>query len=113
MYRLVDIVRTAVVCSDNEVPVAEYLVQIAQVLCCCIGRENGVAALVNERVHLKAIALSCGKHKLPQSCSTHTRHGVGVECRLDYGQILQFERQSIAFESLLKQRHIEVLCAKH
>ena len=50
---------------------------------------HGVATLVNQRVYLKAILLSCVQHKLPKSCGAYARYSVGVEGRLDDGQIFQ------------------------
>ena len=57
--------------------------------------------------------LARGHHELPQTGSAHARCGLGVECRLDDGQVFQFERQSVGFEGFLKDGYIEIGCPQH
>ena len=113
VYGFVDALRPAVVSRDDEVPVAENLVQVAQIVGSGIRCFDRVATFVDERVDLKAILLACVQHKLPKACCSHTRHGVGVESRLDDGQIFKLQGQTIAFERFLENGHVEVLCAEH
>ena len=74
---------------------------------------NGVAALVHEACHLEAVKLARGNHELPQSSSSGTTDSLGVEGRLDDGQVLQLQRQLIGFESLLEDWDIEVGSPEH
>ena len=110
---LVDLVGTAVVGCNHQIPVAEHLIQVAQIIGCGIRSLDGVASLIHEGVHLQSVALAGGEHKLPQSRCSHSRHRRGVESRLNHGQVFQFERQSVCFESLLEYRHVEVRRSKH
>ena len=51
MYGFVDVFGPCVVCGDNEVPVAEYAIEVAQVVCGGVRRLGDVAALVDKRVN--------------------------------------------------------------
>ena len=110
---LVNVGRTAVVCSNNEVPVSKNLIQVFQIVSCCIRRAYRVAALVNKSVYLQTIFFAGGWHKLPQSRCTYSWYSIRLQCRFNYWQIFQFQWQLIHFKSFLKQRHEEVACAKH
>ena len=94
-------------------PVAENLIEVAQVAGGGIRRFNRVAALVEQRVHLQSVLLACGEHELPETSCTDARHSLRVECRLDDGQVLQFQRQTISLQCLLENGHEEILCAQH
>ena len=110
---LVDVFGSAVVGCDDEVPVAEDFVEVAQIAC---GGPRGlqrVAPFVDQRVHFKTVLLTGGEHELPQPGSAYMRHGVGVETRLNDGQVFQFERQAVGFECFLEDGHIEVAATEH
>ena len=51
VYGFVDVFGACIVCGDNEVPVAEYAIEVAQVVCCGVRRLGDVAALVDKRVN--------------------------------------------------------------
>lgn len=48
LYCLVDVSRSTVVSSDDEVPVAKHLIEIAQIVCSSKRSLDGVATFVNE-----------------------------------------------------------------
>ena len=76
----VDILGSAVIGGDDEIPVAENLVEVFQIACSGIRRLHGVAAFVYQRVHLQAILFTRTNHKLPQSRCSHAAYGLGVQC---------------------------------
>ena len=78
-----------------------------------LARAIWVAALIYERIDFEAQALGGAHHKLPQSGSTHTRHGVGIDGRFYHRQIFQFERQTLALECVLEDGHIIETHAEH
>ena len=104
---------SAVVGCNNEVPVVEDLIEIAQVVGCGIRCLHWVAALIVEGVYLQTIALACAQHELPKTCSSYAGNCLGVECRLDNRQIFQFQWQVICFQCLLEDRHVEVAGTQH
>ena len=108
----VDILGTAIVGRNHEVPVAENFVEIPQITGGGVGGLDGVAALIHERVHLQSVLLTGGQHKLPESRGTHARDGVGVQTRLNDRQIAQFERHVVGFQCLFKDGHVEVACSQ-
>lgn len=67
MDGLVDIGRSTVVGCDDQAPIVEYLVQVAQIVSGCIGCLHRVAALIHECVDLQTITLGCREHELPQA----------------------------------------------
>ena len=113
VYGAVHLVGAAVVGGDDQVPVVEYLVEVAQILGGGVGAFQRVAALVDQRVDRQAVVLARGDHKLPQAGCPHARHGPRIEGRLDDGQVFQLKRQPVALKSLLEDGHIEVLRAQH
>ena len=110
---LVHVLRTAVVGRDDEVPVAENLVERFQITCSRIRRLDWVAPLIDERGDFEAVLLGGGNHELPQTRRSDARNGIGLQCRLDDGQIAQFKRQTVGFQRLLENRHIKVLLTEH
>ena len=109
----VDSTRTAVVGSNDQVPVLESLVKVVQVTCGSIRSLDGVAAFVDEAVGLKSVNLSRTQHELPESGRSLPGYGGRVECRLDDGQVLQFEGQVVGIEGFLEDRHVEVAGTEH
>ena len=105
---LVDLLRPAVVGCNDQCPVAEHLVQVAQVLRGGVRRLYGVAAFVNERVDVKAVSLSRREHELPQAGGSRARYGRGIECRLYHGHVAELKRKLVGFERLFEYRHVEV-----
>ena len=65
VYRFVYALRATVVCCNHQVPVAEYLVQVAEVVGSGIRRLDGVASLVDEGVYLQSVLLAGVEHELP------------------------------------------------
>ena len=110
---LVDILRTAVVGRNHEVPITEDTIEVAQQTGSGKRRLHGVAALINERVDLQSILFSGSRHKLPETSSTHARHSLRIEGRLDNGQIFQLQRHLIGLECLFEDRYVEVKRTKH
>ena len=110
---LADVGRAAVVGGNDQIPVAENLVEVAQVVGGGIAGLDGVAALVDQRVHLQTVLLARSEHELPKTGSPHTRHGLRVEGRLDDGQVLQLQRQPVGLKGFLEDRHVEVAGSQH
>ena len=110
---LVDIAGTTVVGSNDEVPVAEDAIEVAQIAGSCITGFCRVTTLVDQRVDLQTVLTARCQHELPQTCGTDARYCFGVQCRLDDGQVLQFQRHVVGFQCLLKNRHVEVRGAEH
>ena len=98
----VDVVGTGVVGGDDEVPVAEDAIEVAQIVGGGVGGFDDVAAFVDERVDFQTVLSACGEHKLPQPRGSYVRDGFGVEGRLDDGQVFQLQRQAVALEGLLE-----------
>ena len=88
--RFVELVFAAVVGSNDEVPVAVSLIQVAQIVRCRIGGTHHVPALIYERVHFQSILPCCFQHELPKSHGPCVRLCIGVEGRFDDRKILQF-----------------------
>ena len=112
-YGLVDVLRAAVVGRYDQVPVAEDLVQVAQEVGCGVRCLHRVAPLVEQRVDLEVVHLGRAGHELPEAAGTGTRHGDGVECRLDDGQVLQLQRQLVGLERFLEDGHVEIGRSQH
>ena len=55
-YGLIDLVGTAIVSGDDEVPVVVDLIEVAQIVGGGIRRFHDVAPLVDQRVHLEVVA---------------------------------------------------------
>ena len=104
---------SAVVGCDDEVPVVVDLVEVAQIVGCCIGCLHWVASLIVEGIYLQAVAFSGAEHKLPESGGSHAGYCLRVECRLDYRQILQLQWQVVGFQRLFEDRHVEVAGTEH
>ncbi|CDA42986.1 unknown [Prevotella sp. CAG:5226] len=100
--------RATVIGGYHQAPVLVYLVQVAQVARCGPRTFVGVLSLVDKAVHLEVVALARSQHELPQAHCTGRTLGAGLECRLNDGQILQFERQAIVVERLLKYGYVKV-----
>ena len=62
---LVDIAWSAVVGSNDEVPILEDGVKVGQEFACRFSGADRVHTFVNERVDLKSVFLACSWHKLP------------------------------------------------
>ena len=110
---LVDVLRSAVVGSNDEAPVVIDAEEVAQIACRSVRRLDGVAPLVDQRGHFQPVLLACSEHKLPQSGSAHTRCCLGREGRLDDRQVLQFQGQVVGFERLFEDGHVEVAGSEH
>ena len=67
---LVDVLRSAVIGGNHQVPVAEDLVKVTQIACCGIRRLHGITTLINEGVDLQTVLFTRAQHKLPESCGT-------------------------------------------
>ena len=78
-----------------------------------IGSLDGVATLVIQRVDLQTILTTSTQHKLPKASSPYPRHCIGVECRLNDGQISQLQRQLIGLQGFLEDGHIEIGRTQH
>ena len=113
MYGFVDVLGTTVISCDDEIPIAEDAIEVVQIMGCGIRRQNGVATFIDQRVHFKSVLFSCANHELPESGRASMRNRIGIECRLDDGQVLQLEWKPITLECLFKDGHIEVLCTQH
>ncbi|CDD84071.1 unknown [Bacteroides sp. CAG:462] len=109
----VDSTRTAVVGSNDQVPVLESLVKVVQVTCGSIRSLDGVAAFVDEAVGLKSVNLSRTQHELPESGRSLPGYGGRVECRLDDGQVFQLIGEVVQVECLFEDRHIEIGGSQH
>ena len=68
---LVDVAGAAVIGGDGQRPVVVDLVEVLEVLGGHGAGAVGVAALVDERVHLESQALAGADHELPQSGGSH------------------------------------------
>jgi len=87
--------------GQGEVPVAELVVQVAQVPG---GRPGGlfrVAPLVDPRVHGKAVPPAGAGHELPHAHGAGPAPGVGVEAALDHGEVLQLLRHALLRQNVL------------
>ena len=111
--RFVDIARAAVVGGDGERPVVVDVVELAEVFGCCGRRLAWVAALVYERVYLKAESACRGGHELPETNRSRAAHGIGLDGALDHRQILQFERHVLFGELLDKYVAVVVVEGYH
>ena len=103
---LAHIAGAAVVRGYSQCPVVIDAVEVFEVAGRHGRRLDGIAALVDQAVHLESHALAGLHHELPQAGGTRTRSGIGSQCRLDDGQIFQFEREPFTLESLLEDRHV-------
>ena len=110
---LVHILRPTVVGGNDQVPVAEYLIQVFQVVGGGIAGLHGVATLVDQRVDFQPILLTCSQHKLPQTGSPYPRHCLWIQRRLNHWQVLQLQRKVIGFECFLENGNIEIGGAQH
>ena len=87
---------TPVVRGQGEVPVTEHAVQAGQVIECCAGRGQDIAAVVAKDVLLEGKVASGARHELPHARSARARQGLRIERALDERQQRQLGRQ-IAF----------------
>ena len=109
----VDVLRTAVVGGNDQIPVTENLVEVAQVAGSGKRREHGIAAFVDQGIELQPVLFAGSRHKLPQAGGPHPTDSLRIESRLNDGQVFQFQRQLIHLEGLLENGYIEVGGAKH
>ena len=110
---LVDILRTAIVGCNHQVPVAKDFIKVAEIACSCIRCLDRVATLVNQRVDLQSILFARSYHKLPKTSSTSTRDSLGIQGRLDDRQVFQFKRKLIGFQGFFENGNIEIGSAQH
>ena len=103
-----DVVGAAVVAGDDQRPVAENAIEVAQVASGGIAGLDGVAPLVDEACHLQPVLFACAYHELPKTYGSGSAHGCGVECALDDGQVSQFQRHLVAFEGFLEDGVVEI-----
>ena len=59
----------AVVSGDCESPVAEALIEVAEVVCGSIAGLDGVSSFIDERIDLESVVFTRCKHELPKSDS--------------------------------------------
>ena len=111
--RLIHLAGTAVIGGYGKRPVVVDVIKILEIFGGFLARAIWVATLIYERIDFEAQALGGAHHKLPQTGSTHARHGVGIDGRFYHGQIFQFERQTLALECILKDGHIIETHAEH
>ena len=108
----VDVFWSAVVCGNHEIPIPENLIQVAQIMGCCIRGLDRIASFIDQGVYLQAITLARGQHELPEASGTHTRDGIGIQSGFNHWQVAQFERHVIGFKGLFEDGHIEVAGTK-
>ena len=78
-----------------------------------IGGLHRITTLIHQTVDIKSVLLACGNHKLPQTASARSRYCLGVQCRLDDGQVLQFQWEVVSVKGFLEDGHIEIRGAQH
>ena len=100
----VDVARSTVVGGNGQVPVAEDIVEVVEVVGGSVRRFVGIAAFVDDGVDLKAVVLAGGIHKLPQASGTDTRGGLGVHGGFDNGEVFQLLGYVVARQRFLEQR---------
>ena len=110
---LVDILRTAIVGCNHQVPVAKNFVKVAEIACSSIRCLDRVATFVNQRVDLQSILFARSYHKLPKTSSTSARDSLGIQGRLDDRQVFQFKRKLIGFQGFFENGNIEIGSAQH
>ena len=76
----IDILRSCIIRCNDEIPVTEYLIEVAEIMRCGIRSLDRVATFVNHSGDFESVALACSEHKLPQTCSSHTADSVWIEC---------------------------------
>ena len=106
LHRFVDIARTTVVGSNGKRPVAIGVIELLEEHSGLLARDVGVAAGIDLASHLHAYTLGCRGHELPQAAGTGRRHGIGVECALNNGDILELKWHVVALKGSLKDGHI-------
>ena len=89
-----DVALAAVVAGQGQVPVAEALVEVAQVAGGGAGGLLGVAALVDVAVDAQAVALAGAADELPRADRPGMGHGVDAEAALDDRQVGQLGRNA-------------------
>ena len=113
MHRLVYVAGAAVVSCNHQGPIAINLIEVSQELGGGIRRLDRVASFIDETIYFQAIAFSCSKHKLPQTGCPDSARRSGVECRLDDGKILQFQRNSVIVECFFEDGNIKIASTEH
>ena len=78
-----------------------------------VGRLDGVAALVDQAVHVEPVGFPRGNHELPKSGRAHPRGGTGIEGRLNDGKVFEFERKLVAFQGFFEDGNIEIVGSQH
>ena len=110
---LVHIAWLAVVGCDSKHPVAIGVVEFLQIGSSGIACLHWVAALVDERVHLKAMPLGSEHHEVPQATGASRRHGISIECRPRQWNTPQGPGQPPAAYRPVKIGHIEGAHPQH
>ncbi len=104
--RLVDVAGAAVVGRDGQRPLLVDAVEVFQIAAGGLGRKDGVAALVDQRIDFEPVAASGGGHELPQPGGSGVGNGCGRKSRFDDGQGAQFDGQPFLDEFVLDEREI-------
>ena len=96
----VDVALAPVVGSQRQVPVAEAVVQLLQVIQGCAGGSEHIAPVVAEHVLLEVEGLARGGHELPHAGRAGAGDRLRVERALDEGQQRQLHRHVAALDLL-------------
>ena len=88
---------TPVVGGQSQVPVAKHAMQALQIVQCCAGRGEHVAAIVAESVLFQVKVFAGARHELPHATGAGRRHRLRIERTFNKRQQSQFGRHSTAF----------------
>mmetsp|Transcript_23372 Transcript_23372/g.55587 ORF Transcript_23372/g.55587 Transcript_23372/m.55587 type:complete len:384 (+) Transcript_23372:342-1493(+) len=110
---LLHIARAPVVGGQREMPVAEHLVQPAQVVEGGTRRREHIAAVVAEDVLLEVEVTSGGRHELPHAGGLGAGHGMRDEGAFDEGQQGQFARHAALLNLLQDVEEVAAAAGRH
>ena len=102
-----------VVGRQGQVPVAEHGVQALQVVHCCPGGAQHVAAVIQEAVLGQFVLLARAGNELPHAGSLGTAHGLRVEGAFHERQQGQFGRHAAALQFFDHMEQVLVGAAEH
>ncbi len=109
----VNIAGAAVVGSDGKRPVTVYSVELLEVFHGVVRGQARVAALVHERIHLKAEIKGRSRHELPETHGPGARYGVGVDGAFYHRQILKLQRHFLLHELFHEYAAVIVVKGEH
>ena len=97
-----------VVGGERELPIAELVVQLLQIIERAVGRSDDIAPGIEPPVLLQTIELAGARYELPDTGCAAARERHGVVRAFDHGQQRDFERHA----AFLDFRHDEIQIAR-